>query len=100
MATTTRKSAATSHTTTRLRGHHRRAGVMRIATWGNCMAVRIPREKARENGLALGDEVIVQGMGDGVLIRPARRGPSLRELVAGIPLRKATYLTMQLFFFC
>ena len=62
----------------------RRAGVIRIAKWGNCMAVRLPKEKARENGLSLGDEVVVESFGDGVLIRPSRRSPTLRELVAKI----------------
>ena len=61
-----------------------RKGALKVAKWGNCMAVRIPKEKARETGLELGAEVSVEKVKDGVLIRPLRRRPTLRDLVSRI----------------
>lgn len=61
----------------------RKPGI-RIAMWGNCMAVRIPKAQAHETGLTVGSEVVLEKTAQGVLIKPARRRPTLKELVARI----------------
>jgi antitoxin component of MazEF toxin-antitoxin module len=68
------------------RPRSRRAG-MKIAMWGNCLAVRIPRFQAEQTGLSVGTEVVVERVAEGVLIRPAHRRPTLKELVGKITSR-------------
>jgi antitoxin MazE len=78
------RNVPTKKPTHELRGTSKRGLSIRVAKWGNCMAVRIPREKALETGLKLGTEVSVEKVKDGVLIRPVRRPVTLKELVAKI----------------
>jgi antitoxin MazE len=63
--------------------HGSPAGI-RIAMWGNCMAVRIPKAQARHTGLSVGTQVSVEKVAEGLLIRPLRKRPALKELVARI----------------
>ena len=64
------------------RSIHKPGVTIRIAKWGNCMAVRIPKEKALETGLQLGTEVSVDKVKNGVLIRPLRTRPTLADKLA------------------
>jgi len=57
----------------------------RLATWGNSMAIRIPKPVADAAKLHPGDllELAVEGAGN-VRIRKPRHKPTLEELVRGI----------------
>lgn len=57
---------------------------IKVAKWGNCLAVRIPKEKAIETGLSAGVTVFVEVTKNGILLRPIRLRPTLKELVAAI----------------
>ena len=56
----------------------------RISKWGNSLGVRIPKAVAMEVGLDEGANVDVRVSGKNLVLAPARRDYSLRELVAGI----------------
>lgn len=53
---------------------------MKIAKWGNSLAVRLPASVVETLGLAEGDDVQIVSMGDGVL--SVRREPDTEELWA------------------
>ncbi len=58
---------------------------LRIARWGNSLAVRLPRTLARDAGLGEGDEVEAALADDGaVTLRRCRPRYSLGALVAAI----------------
>ena len=56
----------------------------RIAKWGNSLGVRIPKAVAKEVGLDEGVNVEVKVSVGNLVLAPARREYSLKELVAGI----------------
>jgi antitoxin MazE len=55
----------------------------RIARWGNSLGVRVPRQLAREAGLAEGVEVELQSEGGRIVITP-RPGWRLNDLLEGM----------------
>jgi antitoxin MazE len=58
---------------------------LRIAKWGNSLAVRIPRAIVKDAGLAEGDRLSLDLEADGsIVLRSSRRKYSLDELVAGM----------------
>ena len=64
----------------------RRGGTLRrvIQKWGNSLAVRIPRELARDLGFDLGVEVDVVADGEALVVKVARGRYSLADLVSRI----------------
>jgi antitoxin MazE len=44
----------------------------RVARWGHSLAVRIPKPLAEATGLRLGEEVILEVGGEGLVLRPLR----------------------------
>lgn len=56
----------------------------RIARWGNSLAVRIPKDYAKELGLAEGASVEIKIAEHQLILAPASREYNLDELVAGI----------------
>jgi antitoxin MazE len=63
------------------RPHAERAPALKIARWGNCAALRLPSAKARESGLTIGTAVTIAVVPEGVLIRPVRARPTLRDML-------------------
>ncbi len=55
-----------------------------MAKWGNSLAVRIPKTVAREAGLHEGDAVEVAARSGRVIVKRARKEPTLKELLARI----------------
>ncbi|MEJ8574345.1 AbrB/MazE/SpoVT family DNA-binding domain-containing protein [Microbaculum marinum] len=56
---------------------------IRVARWGNSLAVRLPKAAAEELGLEEGGEVDLSVEDGTALLKPvARRGPTLQDLVA------------------
>jgi antitoxin MazE len=55
-----------------------------IGRWGNSLAVRLPGTYVKDLGLSEGMELEVSVVGDGLLLRPAKKEYSLEELVAQI----------------
>jgi antitoxin MazE len=56
-----------------------------VSKWGNSLAVRIPRDVAKEARLAEGDRVTLDLATDGsIVVRPARRKYELQQLVSQI----------------
>ena len=55
-----------------------------VAQWGNSLAVRIPKTVAHDTGLTPGTTVEMVTANGGLLITPAVRRYTLKELVAGI----------------
>ncbi len=56
----------------------------KIARWGNSLGLRIPKQIAKDVGLDEGSDVDVRVSGQKLVLAPARREYSLKELVAGI----------------
>ena len=57
----------------------------RLTKWGNSLAVRIPRPAVEKAGLHEGDRLDLSVGEDGcVVLRPAKRKPTLSDLLAGI----------------
>lgn len=54
-------------------------GLMRVAKWGNSLAVRLPAELVAELGLKDGDEVQITANADGIALK---RTPDRLELLA------------------
>lgn len=57
---------------------------MRLAKWGNSLALRIPRPLADQVRLHLDDEVEIKVEGESLIVRRRLEAPALGELVAGI----------------
>jgi antitoxin MazE len=57
---------------------------VRVAKWGNNLAVRIPRAVAEQARLQEGDEVSIEVVDRHIELRSAVRIPTLEELVAQI----------------
>ena len=57
---------------------------MRVAKWGNSLAVRIPGIYAKELDLEEGTDVEVIRVDGGLLLRPRKREHTLEELLAQI----------------
>ena len=55
-----------------------------IVKWGNSLAVRIPKPLAEEAGVREGDPIVIEATKGLIHVRPTRRVPTLRELVAQI----------------
>lgn len=56
-----------------------------VSKWGNSLAVRIPREVAKEARIAEGDRVTLDLTTDGsIVLRSTRRKYELRQLVSQI----------------
>lgn len=55
-----------------------------IKTWGNGLAVRLPKAVARQVGLKQGDEVSLNIQDGEIILRPTRPAYRLDELLAGI----------------
>ena len=55
-----------------------------IQKWGNSLAVRIPKEFAKELKWSAGSLVGFQKVGDNIVISPSRPVYTLEELVKGI----------------
>ena len=56
----------------------------RVATWGNSLALRLPRTVAAEAELRDGDAVDVTVEHGAIVVRPAARRYSIEDLVKGI----------------
>lgn len=56
----------------------------RVATWGNSLALRLPRAVAVEAELRDGDAVDVTVEQGAIVVRPAARRYSIEQLVKGI----------------
>ena len=56
----------------------------RVATWGNSLAVRLPRAVAEEADVKDGDAVEVTIEKGAIVVRPAKRRYTIEELVADI----------------
>ena len=57
---------------------------MRVANWGNSLAVRIPAAVAKEAALAEGAELDVSVSRGRLIVSPVAPRPSLEDLVNGI----------------
>ena len=55
-----------------------------VGRWGNSLAVRLPGAYVKDLGLSEGAELEVSVVGDGLLLRPAKKAYTLEELVAQI----------------
>ena len=55
-----------------------------MAKWGNSLAIRIPKSVAADAGLREGDPVDVAAIKGRVIVKRARKVPTLHELVAKI----------------
>ena len=55
-----------------------------MAKWGNSLAVRIPKTVAQKAGLHEGDPVEVAAKRGRVIVKRARKEPTLKELLARI----------------
>jgi antitoxin MazE len=58
--------------------------VSQIVKWGNSLAVRIPKPLAEEAGVREGDAIVIEATEGLINLRPKKRVPTLRELVAQI----------------
>lgn len=62
---------------------------MKVAKWGNSLAVRLPRRLVEELDLKEGDDVEITPVRDGLVIAPDRRKEAiiarLRELSSPLP---------------
>ena len=58
-----------------------------VQRWGNSLAVRIPRLLARQAGLDERSAVDLRLEGGRILIAPVPAPPTLRKLLAGLPVR-------------
>jgi antitoxin MazE len=58
--------------------------VSQVVKWGNSLAVRIPKPVAEEAGVREGDDIVIEATRGVINLRPKRRIPTLRELVAQI----------------
>ena len=56
----------------------------RITAWGNSHGVRIPREVLEQADIAPESEVTITAEAGRIVIEPARRRPTLAELLAQI----------------
>lgn len=56
----------------------------KIRTWGNSLALRIPRDYAQNLQLEEGSTVDLQMVGNELVIRPKRQRPSLSYLLEGV----------------
>lgn len=56
----------------------------KISTWGNSLALRIPRDYAQTLGLSSDTPVTLELSQGGLLIRPTRQRPSLDDLLRGV----------------
>jgi antitoxin MazE len=56
----------------------------RVATWGNSLAVRLPRAVADEADVKDGDAVEVTVEHGAIVVRPAKKRYTIEELVADI----------------
>jgi antitoxin MazE len=55
-----------------------------IGRWGNSLAVRLPKIYVKDLGWSEGVDLEVTVVGDGLLLRPAKKEYSLQELVSQI----------------
>ncbi len=58
--------------------------IVRVAKWGNSLAVRIPKAVAGQARLQEGDAVAIKVLDGHIELRPAEPIPTLEELVAQI----------------
>ncbi len=56
----------------------------KISTWGNSLALRIPRDYAQTLGLSSETPVTLELSQGGLLIRPAPQRPTLDALLEGV----------------
>ncbi len=56
----------------------------RVATWGNSLAVRLPRAVAEKANVKDGDAVEVTIEKGAIVVRPAKRRYTIEELTEGI----------------
>lgn len=56
----------------------------KISTWGNSLALRIPRDYAQTLGLTSETVVTLELSHEGLMIRPVRQRPSLDDLLRGV----------------
>ncbi len=61
-----------------------RSPMPRITAWGNSHGVRIPREVLDKAGIAPESEVTITAEAGRIVIEPARRKPTLDELLARV----------------
>jgi antitoxin MazE len=54
----------------------------RIQKWGNSLALRLPRAVAQQIKVSAGQAVELRVAADKLIVRPARRRPTLDELLA------------------
>lgn len=57
---------------------------MRIAKWGNSLAVRLPAKLVQELGVKEGDEVSITVKGEGAIEIESRRRPTAEELLTRV----------------
>jgi antitoxin MazE len=55
-----------------------------IQKWGNSLALRLPRAVARQIKVSAGQSVELKVTADKLIVRPARRRPTLDELLAKV----------------
>jgi antitoxin MazE len=57
---------------------------MRIARWGNSLAVRLPAKLVQELGVKEGDEVSITVKGEGAIEIASKKRPTAEELLAHV----------------
>lgn len=55
-----------------------------IRKWGNSLALRLPRAVAQQINVSEGQSVELKVTADKLIVRPARRRPTLDELLAKV----------------
>lgn len=59
--------------------------IAKISQWGNSLGVRIPKDLAKEAGIAVDSTVEINKANDGIIIKSVgKKEYTLRELVKGI----------------
>ncbi len=59
--------------------------IAKISQWGNSLGVRIPKDLAKEAGIAVDSTVEINKADDGIIIKSVgKKEYTLRELVKGI----------------
>lgn len=56
---------------------------LKIRSWGNSAGMTLPANLLRQTGMKIGDAVEVVQQGSSLLVTPAKKEPSLEELLEG-----------------
>jgi antitoxin MazE len=63
-----------------------------VLKWGNSAAVRLPKFITEATNLGIGTEITYAMQDGGVLLRPARKLPTVQELLDGVTPEKVERL--------